>query len=100
MSEVSPTWVDRWRLEAGVGLVINDEVFPYYVHADGPMVEPMTDWDDLHILWIPVMAKGPAPRTGRPNAEGAPEAHNADLTASERSDGPAHVHDDERPANG
>lgn len=79
--------VESWRVEQGVGVFINDQEFPYWILADGPMVAQMPGFEDsLHILWLPLIAEGPAPRMGPPDGEPAPEAHKADLRASRDGD--------------
>lgn len=82
-----PKFVTSWGKGPGDGLYLNDQPFPYYVLADGPMVEQMPGFEDsLHILWLPLIAEGPAPRMGPPDGEPVPEAHNADLTALQDGD--------------
>lgn len=80
--------VESWRIEPGVGVVINGEVFPYWVLAAGPMVEQIEGFEDRHILWLPLIADGPVPRIGRPDGEPAPEAHNRPLSDEQAEGGP------------
>lgn len=66
-----PTFAKTWRCEPGVGLVIDEQVFPWYVLADGPMVEPHDR--GVYILWLPILVEGDLPQYGRPCGEPVPE---------------------------
>jgi len=71
-----PTTASEYHLEPGVGLVIDGKPLPWFVAEEGPMVEQFEDGDvPLHILWVPIIAEGFAPRAGRPEGE-----HLVDLT--------------------
>lgn len=76
-----PTTAKSWRIEPGVGLVIDEQVFPWHVLANGPMVEPLEH--GLHILWLPVLMEGDLPQYGRPDGEPIPATSNAAGTSFE-----------------
>lgn len=86
MSETErPSMAKSWRVEPGVGLIVDDRVFPWYVAADpGPMVEPGEC--GMHILWLPMLMVGDIPEYGRPNGEPAATDESPDLRSPVRSD--------------
>lgn len=68
MSERPEVEVESYELRPRDGLFINGERFPYSVLADGPMVEPVPDFD-MHILWLPLICQGGIAPQGRPEGE-------------------------------
>jgi hypothetical protein len=63
-----PKIADEYHVEPGVGLIIDGQLFPWFVAEEGPMVEPLDNFP-VHLLWVPIVAKGYAPRAGRPDGE-------------------------------
>ncbi len=62
-------FVESVEVRRGDGVFINGERFPYWIHAQPPRVEPLEDHNDLHILWLPLIAEGRAPTAGPPDGE-------------------------------
>lgn len=60
---------DEYHVEPGVGFVIDGKPLPWYVAEEGPMVEALDPDLPLHIVWVPIIAEGYAPRAGRPDGE-------------------------------
>lgn len=44
---------------------VDGELFPYYVHEDGPRIEPAAD-GMLTTLWVPILIEQPCPSLGAP----------------------------------
>ena len=85
-----PTLAESYRVYRG-GIDIDGLPFPWHVSADpGPRVERVSEVDDMHILWMPVLVDAvllpeeaaQAPLAGE-RPEVAPEGHREDESARE-----------------
>ena len=53
--QARPTLAESYRVHRR-GVDIDGRPFPWHVSADpGPRVERVSEVDDLHILWVPVL---------------------------------------------
>lgn len=81
-----PKMAETWRIEKGVGLIVNEQVFPWHVAADpGLRVEQITDAWPVHILWVPMLIDAPLPEYGEPGGELVPESAPEGPRSDERA---------------
>lgn len=71
---------------------VDGELFPYYVHEDGPRIEPAFD-GELTTLWLPIIVDQRCPKLGAPESSRTVQIEEIEAPSGESWSIEPHEHD-------